>query len=346
MHTPRLRYFSKPIAILGLLMLPFISKSQSTHIEEKGFIKINGIEQWITITGERSKPVIFFLHGGPGSPLSPYADALFSGWEKDFILVQWDQRGAGRTFGRTAPEELTPAYLKSHPLPLETMTEDAIKVAEYLARHLGKSKIIVFGTSWGSVLGIQLAEKRPDLFSAYIGHSQVVYPSDNLKSAFPKVSKMAIAANDENALKILASIGEPPYDTAKHAGQLLRIIKKYERLHSKQGPDALLNISAEYDNEKDSQHRSDGDDYSFVNFVGDKRFGVTPMSQPASGLIFQIPIYFIQGNEDILTPKEVSKPYFESITAPKKEYILLPETAHGFNPAVIEALLQICRKIK
>src|SRR5664279_1943582 len=69
--------------------------STVNRIMEERFIRINGIEQWVTIKGDRTKPVILFLHGGPGSPLSPYADAIYSKWEKDFILVQWDQRGAG-----------------------------------------------------------------------------------------------------------------------------------------------------------------------------------------------------------------------------------------------------------
>jgi pimeloyl-ACP methyl ester carboxylesterase len=346
MHILRLKILLQLIIILGILATPFISQAQNTQIEEKGFIRINGLEQWITIKGERSKPVILFLHGGPGSPLSPYADALFKGWEKDFILVQWDQRGAGKTFGRTAPDELTPAYLKSNPLTVDEMIKDGIEVVEYLTAHLSKQKIILFGTSWGSVLGIQMAEKRPDLFYAYVGHSQVVYPSDNLKLAYQKVYQLAQKANDQQSLAILNSIGKPLYDTAKQTGQLLRLVKKYERLNSRPEPDGWLKVAAEYDTEKDNQNRADGDDYSFVNYVGDKRLGVQPMTQPVSGSTFRVPIYFIQGEEDILTPKEVSKQYFDRIATPKKEYILLPQTAHGFNPAVVATLFQICKKIK
>ena len=84
-------------------------------IHEENFIKINGIEQWVTIHGESTRPVILFLHGGPGSPISPYSNALFSDWEKDFIIVQWDQRGTGKTYSRTAPDELTPAFQQANP---------------------------------------------------------------------------------------------------------------------------------------------------------------------------------------------------------------------------------------
>jgi len=345
MNRSPLKNISQSIIILVLLVIPFISKSQNQQIEEKGFIKINGLAQWITIKGDSSKPVILFLHGGPGSPLSLYADALFKGWEKDFILVQWDQRGTGKTYGRRAPEELTPAYLKLNPLTLEEMINDGIEVAEYLVRHLSKEKIILFGTSWGSVLGIQMAEKRPDLFYVYIGHSQLVYPSNDLTLAYHKVYELAQKAGDQKSLAVLTGIGRPPYDTARHAGQFLRIVKQYERMNSKPPPVEWMTISAEYDNEKDAHHRFDGDDYSFVHFVGDKQLAIEPMNRPASGLSFKIPIYFIQGEKDIMTPQEISKPYFDRITAPKKEYILLPTAAHGFNMEVVEAMLKIFSKM-
>jgi len=61
------------------------------RINQEMFVPIGSIEQWITIKGtDRSNPVVLFLHGGPGDAWSPYADAMFAGWENDFTLVQWD----------------------------------------------------------------------------------------------------------------------------------------------------------------------------------------------------------------------------------------------------------------
>ena len=116
-------------------------------LDENKFIPINGIQQWVTIKGDPTKPVILFLHGGPGSVLSPYSDHLYKEWEKDFTLVQWDQRGAGRTYGHNAPEELTKPFLQAHPLALEQMAADGIALSEYLCHQLGKRKLILFGTS-------------------------------------------------------------------------------------------------------------------------------------------------------------------------------------------------------
>ena len=60
---------------------------------------------------------------------------------------------------------------------------------------------------------------------------------------------------------------------------------------------------------------------------------------------YKIPVYLIQGEEDLMTPSESTRKYYNAIKAPKKEYILLPKTAHGFNEAVLAAQYKIFRSI-
>ncbi|RNI30022.1 alpha/beta hydrolase [Rufibacter immobilis] len=340
---------------LKLLLFLFLSvlagqlAAQTNSINEEKFIPIGGIEQWVTISGaDKTKPVILFLHGGPGSTMSQYDDAIYGTWKKEFVLVYWDQRGAGRTFGRNAPEPVTEEYWIEHPLTVERMVADGIELTEYLVKHLGKQKITLVGTSWGSVLGASMALKRPDLFSAYIGHSQVVNGEEGFLHAFNTVSKLAQAAKDEESLTKLASLGPPPYGDARKSGQLMRIIKKYERQNATPAPATWWKLASAYDNEKDAQHRYDGDDYSFLYFAGHKALGITSMEAAVNfmrdGLHYKIPVYFIQGEEDILTAKELTKAYFDKVKAPKKEFVLVPKAAHGHNQAVVEAQYKAVKK--
>jgi pimeloyl-ACP methyl ester carboxylesterase len=318
-------------------------------IHEEKFILINSIEMWVTIKGESSMPVVLFLHGGPGSPISPYSGNLYKEFEKDFIIVQWDQRGAGKTYGRNAPEELTPDFLKANPLTLDQMVSDGILLTEYLLKHLGKQKVILFGTSWGSLLGVTMATKRPDLFYAYVGHSQIVNPANDT-GLYNKVYKMATESKDTASIAHLNTLGKPPYEKARNVGRLFRVVKKYESLNAEPPPDAWFTEATEYFNDKDNQSRSDGDDYSFVNYVGDSGLGVQSMRSGINlvkdNLEFKVPVFFIQGSEDLLTPAFETKLYFDKIIAPQKEYFLLPNTAHGFNLPVLETQLKIFKAIK
>ena len=322
---------------------------QAQPIDEAEFVPIGGIEQWVTIEGDDiSKPVVLFLHGGPGSVMSPYSKAIYGDWNSEFILVIWDQRGAGRTFGRNAPSELDESYWIEHPLTVEQMTSDGIELAEYLIKHLGKEKIVLVGTSWGSVLGVQMALERPDLFHAYIGHSQFVTWDENLALSYQNVLEKVENNEDQESLEQLELLGAPPYTDARNFGQFLRIIKKYEAKYSKPAPEAWWQVASDYDNETDAQHRYNGDDYSFLHFAGHEQLGIQSMAADIdfkeTGFEFGIPVYLVQGEQDILTSKEVTKPYFDKIEAPEKEYFLLPDAAHGHNQFVVDKQYEILKE--
>ncbi|GAA4343859.1 alpha/beta hydrolase [Flaviaesturariibacter amylovorans] len=336
---------SLSLFLLFLFLSPRLFAQQP--LSEEGFVSINGIEHWVTLSGDPAKPAIFFLHGGPGSTFSPYAKNVYPGWEKDFLLVQWDQRGAGRTFGRTAPEELSPVYLRTHRLTLEQMAADGIALTEYLLKRLGKKKLILFGTSWGSVLGVTMAAARPDLYYAWVGHSQVLR-LDTDGEIYEQLLQRAQRNGDTSTVRQLAELGRPPYARARTVGALWRILKKYERASSEPAPAHWFTEAAGYAQPKDRQHREDGDDYSFVNLVGDSVLGVPAMR---SGIDFTnthlgIPVYLIQGEEDIMTPKERTRAWFDGLRAPAKEFILLPRSAHGFNERVVAAQYRVFRSIK
>lgn len=328
------------------LFTSILTANAQNPVNKKEFITVGGIEQWITIKGEdSSKPVILFIHGGPGSTMTPYADNTFAGWEKDFILVQWDQRGAGRTYGKNAPAEQTAEFFQSNPLTIAQMTAEGIEVAEYLIEYLHKKKVILTGTSWGSALAAKMALKRPDLFYAYVGHSQMVNPSEDIVAVYKMTYEMAKETGDQQSVETLESLGEPPYDQAKSYGKLLRVVKKYEAANSTPAPEDWWKVVSEYDNEEDGKARYEGDDYSFINYAGHAPLGIKPMMDDINflkeGLEFKIPVYFIQGEADILTSKEFTKPYFDQLKAPKKELFLVPDAAHGFNESVINVQYKI-----
>ena len=154
-------------------------------IDERKYVTIGGIEQWITIRGEdRDNPVLLFLHGGPGDATNLWGYAVFRSWLKYFTVVQWDQRGAGRTLGkngRSIAETIT----------IDRMTRDGIELAEFLRKSLNKEKLILVGHSWGSILGLFMIKARPEIFSAFVGTGQVGNPAENYRTAYRELLKNA-----------------------------------------------------------------------------------------------------------------------------------------------------------
>ena len=314
-----------------------VSTAQRVH--EETFVSIGGIKQWVTIKGDScANPVILFLHGGPGNTLSPYADPLYCAWEKEFTLVQWDQRGAGKTYGRNPP----PA---ESILTIERMTEDGVQLAKYLTQHLRKKKIILMGGSWGSILGVHMAKSRPDLFHAYVGIAQVVDSRENQAATYAKVIALARAAGDQSTVSTLEALGAPPWVNPRGFGVLRRATRVYEAKTSDPAPASWWMRSPDYDTPQIRADYSEGEDYSFIQYVGLKGHGMfSKVDLPKLGTVFEIPVFLIQGSEDLVTVPDVAKRYFDSITAPQKEFVLLPHVGHDPNLAMIDAEYKVMRQ--
>jgi len=71
--------------------------------------QIGGIRQAVSIKGkDRTKPLLLFLHGGPGNSVMHYAQKFTSKLQEHFVVVQWDQRNAGKTLSlNKSPEPLS-----------------------------------------------------------------------------------------------------------------------------------------------------------------------------------------------------------------------------------------------
>lgn len=307
-----------------------LCKTAAQILNEEKFVLINGIEQWITIKGERcDNPVILFVHGGPANPMSPYAEAIYGAWQKDFTVVQWDQRGGGKTFIRN------PSTAEQN-LSIEQMAADGIAVAQYLRQVLAKDKVILMGSSWGSALGMQIVKTRSDLFFAYIGTAQIVSQKQNQEASYAKTLAKARAAADQQTVKTLEDIGSPPWLNPRNFGVLRRATKVYEAKTSIAPPKNWWIPAASYKMEEMEAQYEAGEEYSFLQFVGLKNDGMySKIDFPARGLVFNIPIFLVQGEEDLVTVPEVSKAYFEQIQAPVKAYMLVPKAGHNPNFASI-----------
>ena len=128
-------------------------------------VTLNGSRQWISIRGhDTTKPVLLFLAGGPGgSQLSTERFAL-GGLEQHFVVVNWEQPGAGKSFDAVDRSTITP----------ERYIEDAHALVAILKERFGQNKVYVLGESWGSALGIWLVQRYPEDFHAFIGTGQMV----------------------------------------------------------------------------------------------------------------------------------------------------------------------------
>lgn len=280
-------------------------------IDEARYVPIGGIDQWVTIKGQdRANPVLLFLHGGPGDVTNPWTFAIFAPWEERFTVVQWDQRGAGRTLAKNGPG-IGPT------LTVDRMAQDGIELAEYLRHHLGKLKCILVAHSFGSIVGLQMVRRRPDLFAAYVGTGQIADETRNYAVAYDALVQKALAIGNTAALAELKRVGPPPYPS----GEGFRVQWKWANAF--EGADLWLNgtvgwtLVAPGGDVEDFIRSGDGEIFS-----ADRLVSQTRSARPADlGLSFSIPFFVFQGAEDFTAPTALARQYVDSISAPVKAFV-------------------------
>ena len=282
-------------------------------IDEAKYLKIGGIEQWVTIRGEdRSNPVVLVLHGGPGDATNPWGYAGFRTWLKTYTVVQWDQRGAGKTLGRNGKAS-------AETVTIDRLVQDGVELADTLRTSLRKDKIILLGHSWGSVLGVLMAKRKPDLFQAFVGTGQVGKPAGAYDVAFDALMAKARALGDGRALRELQELGPPPYKDW-HGYQVQR---RWSNLF--EGADAFIasmlgfGLSAPGYTVADVLDWFDGQNLSAERLLTQER-ALAPTALVGR---FELPVFVIQGAEDFTTPTSVASAFVDSIEAPHKRFVTI-----------------------
>jgi len=323
-------------------LLALVSLTCSAEpVDEAGYVTIGGIRQWVTIEGQDSaNPVVLIVHGGPGNPNTPFAHNLFGNWSKDFTVVQWDQRGSGKTYAASKPAE-------GEVLTMERLSQDGNEVARYAMQRLGKHKLILMGGSWGSALSVNMAMSAPELFHAYVGTAQLVNYQADMAMSYTKTLALARAAADADSLGKLEKLGPPPWTDPRAFGVLRRITRKYEAVATELPPKGWFAFGPGYDTPAYEAAYEAGEDYSFLNFVGLAGDGMGPkIDLRKLGLRFAMPVILIQGEQDLVTPPEVSRPYFDEIVAPQKEFVPLARTGHDPNPTMLDAQYAALQRLR
>ena len=289
-------------------------------------VNIGSTQQWILIRGENiNNPVILFLHGGPGTSEMCLLRKYTSELEKHFIVVSWDQRGAGKSY---------PAIHSESDMKIERFIQDAHELTEILRQRFNKQRIFLAGHSWGSVLGVLTVNKYPEIYEAYIGIGQVANMLENEQRSYDYTLEQAGKANDRAIARKLTSFGRPPYsgDWQKKTVTQRRYLGKYggEFYGSSKGAFPVviktLICSTEY---------TLRDKVNFFRGI----FGSMRLLWPELLTVdlekqvpaLKVPVYFLLGRHDYEAAFIPAERYFNMLEAPKKELIWFENSAHMLN---------------
>ncbi|WP_339865025.1 alpha/beta hydrolase [Paremcibacter congregatus] len=283
--------------------------------------QIGGIEQVINIRGkDLDNPVILFVHGGPGMAFMPFSHIFQDDWEDSFTVVQWDQRGAGKTYFANDPDEV----LKT--MSLERVTDDVIEMSELLRSRLKKKKIFIVAHSWGTVIGTRAVKMRPDLYHGYVGTGQVVSFVEGERLAYAHTLQVAKDRNNQEAIKELEAIAPYPDENIMTKFQ---VRNKWNSLfgESYYGQSSMSPLmkqllrSPEY-SLRDLTYFRKPPSLEWVDEV------LPYVDLRKLGTDFEVPMFFFEGAHEWQTAHPLAKEYYISINAPVKNYISFNKSSH------------------
>lgn len=287
-------------------------------------IELNGIKQYIQIRGaNKNAPLLLFLHGGPGGSMAGLCHIMQFEWEKNFTVVNWDQRNTCKTY--LANKNNAAVIAKSG--SISDFMADIDAVIDYLHTVYDFEKIILVGFSWGSLIGAEYAKTHGERLSHYIGIGQHInyieglhYSCEWLKDAAKE------SASDINKIQhFLDNIPQPPEMNATFMRSLQgfsMLGAKYIAKDGKTFPmktlltSPFLNLS-----EKISMLRSD-------TKLLTGTYHTLMTHDFRKNMHFDMPVLFVSGDEDFVCPNHLLEQCFDNISAPVKKNVVIPKATH------------------
>jgi|SRR6056297_377124 len=305
-----------------LVETPSIESESDNSISELIELEVNGREEWVSIRGNDSNnPIILFLAGGPGGTQLGAVRRNLGELEKDFVVVNWEQPGSGKSYKALPVNKITP----------ETYIEDGTALTNYLLERFDRDKIYLMGESWGSALGIFLIEETPENYYAFIGTGQMVDFEETEKECYNLALSIAEEKNDLDKIEELKKLGLPPYYGKNMA---LKAAAYLQYLSSEMAHNPNIH-NAGYETFADLA----SSEYGIMDQINFFRGVLTTFSNVYPQLYeidlrenyseLDVPVYFFIGRHDINAPTHLAEDYYTQLQAPDKKFIWFENSGHS-----------------
>lgn len=307
-------------------------------------VTIGGCAQWVLERSENTdNPVILFLHGGPGTSQLTSNRRNTKRLEKFFTVVNWDQRGAGKSYAASAD---------SGRMNIEQFIRDTRELTLYMMKKFNQERIVLAGHSWGSAIGALTVAKYPELYSCYIGIGQVANMAEGELASYQWTLDQARKRKARRAVRVLEKMGPPPYQgnwRAKMISERSYVGRFGGEVHgSRIGATGLVLGGVLFSRE-----------YNLTDRINVFRGLLASINRLWPQLLkvdlfktvpeMKIPVFLMEGRHDHEVPSEIAARYFAVLKAPAKELIWFENAAHMvnseerdlFNKILVEKVLPI-----
>lgn len=192
------------LSILIMFSNILIAWDTGNGIDKEFLVKTDGTELYLKVRGQDiKKPLLLYLHGGPGDATGPLIFQVYAGpeLEKHFIVGYLHQRNTC----------MSPAA------PINTLTikqfiEDVHHVASFLKEKFHQDKIFLLGHSFGGILGFLYLLIHGETIEKFISAGGAFSSTSLEENGYQTVMELAKNADNQEAVEQLKSLGPPPYE--------------------------------------------------------------------------------------------------------------------------------------
>lgn len=300
-------------------------------------IEINGSTQWISVRGaSRDLPLLLYLAGGPCGSEMAWMRHYHAALERHYLVVNWDQRCAGKSYDAADWERLRPADLVA----------DAGVLLDTLLRRFGQDRLLLVGNSWGSMLGVRVAARWPRKLHAYVGVTQQVSVQESDSLAWSLTRTAAQRAREDGDVETLDRIGPPPYPPDEFVSRYFKLIALQNRYggtpEANQAAKGQLRVALtapEY-GALDRLHWLWSLKKGWETVY--RALATEDLDFEREVPALEVPVYLLLGRHDLVVPPALAERWLARLSAPHKEIVWFERAGHTLmvsDAAAVDAFL-------
>lgn len=330
-HAPRSRSRARTTRAVATAAILVVGACTSTRpfVDAKGrvvpgsiaameTVRLGGVDQSVWFRGRSTSAVpLVLLHGGPGASESALFRHYDAALENHFVVVYWEQRGAGRSFHANVPRSS---------MTIARMLDDLDELVDTVRARFGAERVVVLGHSWGTILGTMYANAHPEKVLAYVGVAQIANFPEGERRSLEWAIDQATTRGDAKALRELRAMLPTPR-TVDDELTLGRWVERFGgTLRGGLSTRSLIWAALRTD---------EAGVVDLVRFGRGNRFSLTALRPEYSRVdltrfrTFKVPIVFMLGRHDWHVPSVLAARYFEQIDAPVKHLVWFERSAHN-----------------
>jgi proline iminopeptidase len=290
-------------------------------IAELTTVELGGHEQGMMIRGVRDDaPVLLWLAGGPGG--SDIGAMRLAGrrLEEAFVVVTWDQRGAGTSYRALDPADT---------LTVEQAVADTLQLTEHLRERFGQDRIYLAGNSWGTLPGVLAVQQRPEWFHAYVGAGQMVDIRATDQLFYDDTLAYARAQGDPALEATLVALGPPPYedfldyDAGVFGGE--QRWNAYERVPGSAANSEMPGTLRVPEYDLVTKVRTGAATLDTLGVLYPK---LQEVDLRTAAPRLEVPVVLVQGRHEARGRAELADAWFAQLEAPSKQLVVFERSGH------------------